>query len=141
MCRLLKWFRWVLLLAILTGCNLRQGNVTNTPFPTPDIPRAQFLFPQNNSTVLEGTDLEIDLLAEDTGSGIARVELLVDDLPYRESSPQVSPAVPAFTVKMNWLAQGVGIHSMTVIAYRADGTASAPVLILVEVLPRPAETP
>ncbi|MBL8166087.1 MAG: hypothetical protein JNJ61_29160 [Anaerolineae bacterium] len=132
----------LLLLALLAaGCNLRTNNATNTPFPTPNIPQVRFLFPENNSTVLEGTEIVIQLLAEDPGAGVTRVELLIDDVPYQEGRPEVSPVVPTFTVNMPWVARGVGLHSLTALAFRADGTASSPVLINVEVLPRPETTP
>jgi hypothetical protein len=119
---------------MLSGCNLQSGSPT--PFPTPNIPSIIFQFPQNNSTVLEGIDLNIDLVATDPGAGVARVELLVDDQPHQEGKPAISPEVPTFTVKMNWLAQGIGAHSFTAVAYRLDGTASAPQTIIVEVVPR-----
>lgn len=132
---------FILFSMILAGCNLRAGNATNTPLPTPDIPRVKFSYPDNNSTVLESTDLRIDLLAEDNGSGVARVELLIDDLKANEARPEVSTEVPTFAVTMNWLAKGTGIHSLTAIAYRLDGVASAPATILVQVLPRPTTQP
>jgi hypothetical protein len=119
---------------ILSGCNLQSGQPT--PIPTPNIPSVEFQFPQNNSTVLEGTDLNIDLVGSDPGSGVARIELLVDDQPHQEGKPAISPEVPTFTVKMNWLAQGIGAHSFTAVAYRLDGTASAPQTIIIEVLAR-----
>lgn len=135
------WLLAVVSLVALTGCNLRQGNATNTPYPTPDIPQVDFIFPENNSTVLEGTDLQIDVVAEDPGDGVARVELFVDDVLLREAKPEVSEAVPTFTVRFNWLAQGVGIHSLTVVAYRMNGAASSPTTILVQVLPRAVTSP
>lgn len=127
---------WLLMVWSLfaSGCNLQSG--TPTPIPTPNIPSIQFQFPLNNSTVLEGIDLDIDLIANDPGPGVAWIELLVDDQPHQEGKPSISPEVPTFTVKMNWLAQGIGIHSFTAVAYRLDGTASAPQTILVEVVPR-----
>ncbi|MEO8610085.1 MAG: Ig-like domain-containing protein [Chloroflexota bacterium] len=124
----------LVLIALLAGCNLHSG--TPTPIPTPNIPTVQFQFPTNNSTILEGVDLDIDLLATDPGTGIARVELLIDDQPHQEGKPEVSPEVPTFTVKMNWLVQGVGTHSLTAVAYRLDGTASAPQTIIVDVVAR-----
>lgn len=127
--------------ALIAGCNLRQGNATNTPFPTPDIPRVQFLFPENNSTVLEGTDLSINLLAEDNGIGVARVQLLVDDVAQGEGKPEVAQAVPTFTVTLHWIARGAGKHALVAYAFRPDGTPSAPTTIVVEVLPRPETTP
>ena len=104
MCRVLK-FMLVMVCVLMAGCNLQSG--TPTLIPTPNIPRVEFQFPQNNSTVLEGTDLNIDLVGSDPGSGVARIELLVDDQPHQEGKPTISPEVPTFTVKMNWLAQGV----------------------------------
>lgn len=112
----------LLLTLLLTACNLQSG--APTVIPTPDIPQIEFQEPANNESFAEGTDLAISLLARDAGIGIARVELLVDDLLHTEARPQVSEAVPIFTVTMNWLTEGIGFHSLTAIAYRPDGSAS-----------------
>jgi len=125
----------LLLLFILAGCNLTLAKDIVTPTPPPPMPEVRFLYPANESTVVEGTDLQIDLVASDEGIGIARVELLVDEQPINERGPEVSAAVPVFTVRMNWLAQGQGRHQLTAIAYRPDNTASDPATILVNVLP------
>lgn len=122
------------LLLLVAGCNL-----TNEPQPTPTapppMPEIEFLFPANEATVVEGTDLDIELLASDEGIGIARVEFLVDEAVINERGPDISAAVPLFTVRMNWLAQGQGRHTLSAIAYRPDGTASDMETILVNVLP------
>lgn len=122
------------ILLLVAGCNL-----TNEPQPTatlpPPMPEVQFLFPANEATVVEGTDLDIELLASDEGIGIARVEFLVDDEVMNERGPDISAAVPLFTVRMNWLAQGQGRHTLSAVAYRPDGTASDIETILVNVLP------
>ncbi|MBZ0298385.1 MAG: hypothetical protein K8J31_01535 [Anaerolineae bacterium] len=129
---------FVLLLAT-TACNLRVG--TPTPFPTPDLPMIEFQAPVNNDRFDEHTDIAIALLARDSGIGIARVELLVDDLPHSEALPEVSAAVPVFTVVMNWLAEGPGYHSLTAIAYRPDGTPSRPQTISILITSPETETP
>jgi hypothetical protein len=138
MCRMLKYLPAAgVVLLVLLACNLASG----TP-PTPparNAPRITFQFPQNGSNIIEGTDLRVDLVAEDEGGGVARVELLVDDLQHQEGRPVENIAVPVFTVTMNWMAQGAGLHSLTAIAYRADGTASDPAVITVQVLPRPTD--
>lgn len=126
---------------VSSACNLRQGTATNTPFPTPDIPRVQFMFPENNSTVLEGTDLSITLLAEDSGIGVGQVQLFVDDVAQGEGKPEVAEAVPTFTVTLHWIAKGVGKHALVAFAFRPDGTPSAPATIVVEVVARPETTP
>lgn len=115
---------------LLCGCNL----ITQAATPTPAVPTIGFQFPVNNVSVVEGTDLQIGLLAQDS-VGIARVELLVDGQPHQEASPVEAEAVPVFTVEMNWLAEGVGLHALEATAYRLDGTASTPALINVDVTP------
>lgn len=123
------------LLLVLGACNL--SNVPPTPTPTPPpLPTTRFLFPDNESIVVEGTALDIDILAsDDQGSGVVRVELLADDQLVKEGAPNGGQAVSPFRVQMNWLAQGIGRHTLTAIAYRADGTPSDPTTILVNIIP------
>ncbi|MCL4247820.1 MAG: hypothetical protein KJ065_06705 [Anaerolineae bacterium] len=121
-------------LLLLNACNLS----TTAPEPTPEriVPTVEFLYPTNASLVIEGTDVQIELLAQDpNGVGVARVELYVDDVPHQEGAPQVSAAVTVFTVDMNWLAEGVGLHALSAIAYRPDGTASDATTISLQVVP------
>lgn len=134
-----RMLRIVLLVAlglVLSACHIRMDNATNTPYPTPDIPTLRFVFPENRSTVVEGTDLNIQLVAEDPGAGVARIELSIDDLAADQAKPEVSSAVPVFNAILHWLATGVGKHSLTATAYRADGTSGVPVTIIIEVVAR-----
>jgi hypothetical protein len=122
---------------LLVGCTLTPQDVE--PTLSPDLPAVEFLYPVNNTTVLEGTDLQIrvlaqDVLSEDSGGGIARVELLVDDTAHQQGSPVEAETVPVFTVEMNWLAESLGFHSLTAIAFRADGTQSVPQTIRITVI-------
>lgn len=128
--------RRVLIIAVLAlaACNLQQG--APTPLPTPDAPSVEFLSPVNGSTVFAGTDLTIELVARDAGAGVARVQLLLDDLPHQEGAPVDDIAVPTFTITMNWLAAGTGFHSLTAIAYRPDGIASPLTIISIQVVER-----
>ncbi len=130
--------RVVLIGLLLCGCNL----VTQQTAPTSNVPTVTFLFPANNVAVVEETDLQIQLLAQDS-VGIARVELRVDDSPHQEATPVEAAAVPIFTVDMNWLAEGVGLHALEATAYRLDGTAGRSTLINVNVTSAdsPAPTP
>jgi hypothetical protein len=123
--------RWISLTIVfaLCACNLTVGQPVT---PTPAIPTIIFQFPTNNVAVAEGTDLQIQLLAQDT-VGIAHVELMVDGALHQDARPVDSDSVPVFTVDMNWLAEGVGLHAFQATAYRLDGTASRPVLINVNV--------
>ncbi len=144
MCRMLKRIMLVLVVALLTlsGCNLRQANApTDTPFPTPDIPRIRFTFPDNNSTVIDGTDVAVELVAEDSGAGIAKVQLIVDDVLQGEGKPEVAPSVPAFSAKIHWMAKGIGLHSLTAVAFREDGKTSDSATMVLLVIPRPTAAP
>ena len=114
-------------LLLLSACSL------NTPAPPPNVPHVEFLFPMEGVSVSAGTDLQIGLVATDS-TGIARVELLIDDLPHQEARPVEATTVPVFTVDMNWLAQGSGVHVLTATAYRSNGTASEPAIIRVNVV-------
>jgi len=121
------------LIIALTGCNL--GAPQATPVPTPDIPTVEILAPPNNQQVFDGTNFDIDILARDASQGIKRIELYVDETLINESTV-VSGTQPQYRVTMNWLAQGVGFHVISAVAYREDDTRSDEFLINLEVIPR-----
>lgn len=124
----------------LAGCNLSTG--TPTPTVPPNIPVTQFQLPANGASFVEGTEVDIQIVAQDDiGDGITRVELFVDDQSYQQGRPVVSSAVPVFVVDMNWLARGIGMHSLSAVAYRADGAASDPATIRILVIPEGATPP
>ncbi len=126
------------LIVISAGCNLSY-NTTPTPNPF----SVRFQSPATDSLIPEQTSLEIILVAEDTaGSGIARVDLLLDDILYQQGTPVDAAAVPIFSVKMNWTAQGLGLHALSATAYREDGTATSPATIRLLVGPeQPTNNP
>lgn len=136
--RFVKWLgRSALVLAVLLGalaCNLVQG--TPAPTPAPAIPQITILDPPNNRQVIEGVDFPIDIVARDESVGVARVELYVDGELINTATPFYNITEPIFRVEMNWLARGVGLHVIEVVAYRQDGTPSDPFLITIEVLAR-----
>lgn len=141
--RLPHWMMGFVLLMSVLGCTLAGETVPLTP--TPDLPSVVFLFPLNNASVFEGTDLTIDLLARDSTQGISRVELYVDSFtdqePLQTATPVDGVAVPEFRVEMNWLAQGAGRHQMTALAYREDGIQSFETTIVIEVIARETPSP
>ena len=119
-------------LSLGSACNLAKP--TPTPFPTPDLPQIQILAPPANQRAVAGTDFDIDILAVDHSGGIQRIELHVDDLFVKAS--ELDAPKPEYRVTMNWYAQGIGWHSFTALAYRADGTRSDEAIITLEVIPR-----
>lgn len=121
-------------LACLSACNLVMPMPLATPVPTPALPQAQILFPAHNQQVVEGVIFDIEILASDPAAGIQRVELYVDEQ-LQQTSESESGSAPDYRVTMNWFANELGWHKFAVIAYRADGTASHPHIIALEVIP------
>lgn len=120
---------------VLNACTL----VAIDDLPPPrDVPRIQFQQPGQDASYAEGDEVAILLLAEDTGPGVARIDLFIDDLPYQSSTPQVSPAVPVFIVEMNWRAAGVGLHALSAVATRTDGTQSDRTTLRINIVPAAA---
>ncbi|MFW5691957.1 MAG: Ig-like domain-containing protein [Chloroflexota bacterium] len=120
----------VMLAAALTGCTLSSGNQQ----PTPDLPRVYFVSPANNARVIEGSDLTIDLYAEDDTVGIARIELRLNSTMLSDAAPANFQTERRFRVEMNWVANGIGSHVLSAIAYRPDGTPSDETFITVDVV-------
>ncbi len=120
----------LLLMLTVGACNLSNP----APPPTPDLPTVRFVAPANNARVLQGTDLTVDIYAEDNNVGIARVEFRVDGVTVQDGGPANFSVDRQFRVQMSWLAQGIGLHIFSVVAYRPDGTPSDETFITVEVV-------
>jgi hypothetical protein len=118
---------------MLSACNLTA--TAPTPAATPDLPQVEFISPLNGATIFPETLLDIDIVAQDATAGITRIEFYVDGEMLEEGSPD-SGQEAVFRVTMNWLTEGVGLHSLGVIAYRPDGTPSQETTIVVEVIAR-----
>jgi hypothetical protein len=118
---------------LVAGCNL--GTPQQTPVPTPDIPTIQILSPPNNAQVIDSTDFDIDILAIDDSQGIHKIELYVDEMLINDTIA-TDGALPQYRVTMNWLAQREGLHVVSVVAFRADGTRSDETRITIKVLAR-----
>lgn len=125
----------LLCLWVLAACNL-TANTAPTPAPTPDIPTIEFLSPPNNSQVFEGFNLLLDIVAQDAGDGVAKVEFFVDGELVNEAAPEEANSVPIFRVEMNWVAQREGLHVLEAVAYREDNTRSDPAILNIQVVLR-----
>ena len=119
---------------VLSACNLSTpAPPTPLPSATPAIPQAQILYPPHNQRVIEGVIFDIDILASDPAAQIQRLELYVDEI-LLQSSETESGQEQNYRITTNWLAKGIGWHKFSAIAYRADGTASNPHIIALEVI-------
>ena len=122
---------WTILLA---GCTLSAESPTPTPLPpTPDIPSVTFLYPQDDTPVVEGSELRIDIVAQDS-VGIQKIEVRLNgQLLIPPTWPETGPA-PVYRLETNWIATGIGRHVLSAIAYRSDGTRSDETIIEIEVI-------
>ncbi len=120
---------------VFSACNL-SAPAPPTPLPTATsaVPLVQILYPPHNQRVVEGIIFDIDILASDPAAGIQRIELYVDE-ELLQSSETETQHQQSYRIATNWLAKGIGWHKFSAIAYRADGTASHPHIIALEVVP------
>jgi len=128
----------VLGLLALAGmaCNLSgspQAPAAGTT-PAANAPVVDIRVPVNGMSFAEGTNVIIQTVATDSGTGVSRIDLQIDDTAYASNSAPNTAGQSAFMTNFEWQAQGQGLHSLTVIAYRQDGTASGPTSISVNVV-------
>lgn len=129
----IRFFVLIIAAWVLAACNLNAPQPT--PIPTPDVPRAFFNNLENGSSVYEGTDLELDIVAQDDTVGVQKIELYLDGEKFNEGETE-NGAVPVFRVTMNWVAEGLGRHTLGLLAYRPDGTTSQETIIAITVIAR-----
>ncbi len=130
----------VMLALAALACNLPfLGEDEQSPAvaPAASAPVAEIRVPVNGMTFAEGTTVVIQVVGTDTGAGVSRIDLLVDDLPAGSSNAPTVTGQAAYIANFNWVAQGVGAHSISANALRQDGTSSTPVVISVNVIAAP----
>jgi len=133
--RRLKFIGYIFVTVLLAGCNIEANRLALTPIPTPDLPRVEFLYPENNSIVIEGVDLTLDIVAYDETSGVTQIEVFIDGVSLQQVVPPDSLAQTTFRIETNWLSAGIGRHSISAIASRGDGVRSDEAILIVEVQP------
>ncbi len=88
-----------------------------------------------NNPPAEGTVGE-EVLIQSTGTdsvGVARIDLQVDGVQVRTDEAPDPAGQPEYAVLQSWTPSSAGTFTLGVIAYRADGTASAPATTTVTV--------
>jgi hypothetical protein len=136
--RQMRLFSRLLVLAVLlSACNLNQSQLNTTAISGD--PSVRIVSPLPNATYLEGVPVNIVANVSNAGANIDRVEVLVDGgivatLPQPNSSGAAS-----FSVTHGWSAAGMGAHTIDVIAFRPDGSSSAPAPVNITVVSRSAQ--
>ncbi|GAB4467634.1 MAG: hypothetical protein Kow00124_00770 [Anaerolineae bacterium] len=124
----------VVLLATL-ACNLPLGGgeeITPTAPAAADKPVVTIAAPPSGAEVQVGQEVAVQSTTTDT-LGVVGIELQANGTRVRiDTTPDSTPQL-SFSLLQSWVPAVVGDYTLSVIAYRADGTASDPASIVVKV--------
>lgn len=94
--------------------------------------------PVTGSPFTEGQAIVVQSTATDP-KGIVKIVLSVDNIVVQED--KIDPPQTAIQRNQTWNARGIGQHTLTVRAFRADGAVNDPVSITVTIVPASVPTP
>ncbi len=133
-----QWALLAGLVLLLAACNLDQ-TVGGGEALISGVPQVRIASPLPNATFLEGVSVNIQAAVSNAGADIDRVEVLVDNA-IDATIPQPNEAgTPAFSVAHTWKAEGAGSHTISVVAFRGDGSSSTPATVSVTVVAQGAK--
>jgi len=124
---------------------------TSSPPPSPTIgpggqPTVVIESPASGSPTPVGQPLAVQARADDIqGSGVNRIDLRVNDILVDSESTPGLVAQTMFVAQLSWTPSADEVVTLTVIAYRPDGTPSPPASVTVAVVfgdasPQPGDT-
>lgn len=125
------------MLLVVSSCAPAAADV---PTAALTVPGVQIDSPTNGHAVLIGQTLEVHVTGVDAQAGVSRLELRVADGVVDSATTAENVPQPVFSAILRWLPTTTGGAVVSVVAYRVDGTASAPVSIAVNVV-TPTPTP
>ena len=114
---------WLGLLLAALACTLTTSPVDESTARLERAPLVLVLAPVNGSTYAEGTRVALYAIAQDIGSGVARIEFRVDDIPVATVTAEKPTGVPSLLARAEWIASETRRHLLTVEAFRADGSS------------------
>ena len=138
-----SWRVWglviVLLAAASLACSLSRNSSDTTAEDIDTRPLVALIAPVNGSTYAEGAIVQLYAIAQDSLSGVTRIEFRVDDAPVGEvTSPQPEGQASLEGI-VQWTATGGTGHLITVEGFRANGSSLGLSDAAVRVAARPAE--
>ena len=123
----------VALAMLVSGCNLASSpNQSETAISGP--PTVQIAAPPANATYLENVTVNIQALIGNAGTDIDRIEILVDGTIIQTLKTPNPGGAPSFSIAQSWPAASAGQHTISVTAFRADGSSSAPASVAINVI-------
>ncbi len=131
-----RWITLCLIAAlalIVSGCNLASTPGQNT-VAISGPPTVQIAAPPANATYLENVAVNIQALIGNAGTDLDRIEILVDGTIIQTLKTPNPGGAPSFSIAQSWQAAGAGQHTISVTAFRADGSSSAPASVAINVI-------
>lgn len=131
-----RWLTLCLALALLivvSGCNLASTPGQNDAAISGP-PTVQIAAPPANATYLENVAVNIQALVGNAGTDIDRIEILVDTNIIQTLKTPNPGGAPSFSIAQSWQAAGAGQHTISITAFRADGSSSAPASVTLNVI-------
>lgn len=125
---------WLAVLWALAACNLNNPGDGLPQQVISGAPVVQIAAPLPNATFLQGVNVNIQARVSNAGTDISRVEVTVDETNIADLTTPNTAGAPAFNISQSWQAEGAGSHTISVTAYREDGTASAPASVTINVV-------
>lgn len=133
------WRWWTAFVFLMTGCSL-NFSPQNVPQTISGAPEVSIISPLSNATYLEGVNVIVQALVTNAGADIGRVEVAIDANIVATLTDVNPDAAASFSVTHSWTAAGAGAHNVSVTAFRADGTSSAPASVQFSVIAAPETT-
>jgi len=118
-------------LLLLTGCNLSQS--PDNAGVIGGAPTVRLVSPLPNALYLENVAVNISAQIGNAGADIDRVEVALDDSIIATLPQPNTTSAPAFNIVHTWTASGEGTHTLSVTAFRADGSSSDAAAVTISV--------
>ncbi len=116
----------------LAGCTLPGGSDTTALSGAPQV---QLIAPLADARYQEGVPVNIQAVVRNAGADIARVEVVANDAIIATlQTPNADGALSFSLPTQTWQPPGPGVYSISVTAFRADGSNSAPAQVSIQVL-------
>lgn len=133
MSRRLRGVIGITLLILTAACTLPDAEGTGQPVIS-GVPLVEIVSPLPNATYLEGVSVNIQTSVSNAGADVERVEIAVDGA-IIATFPQPNPSgSPVFSLTQPWPITALGAHSISVTAFRKDGTSSTPKSVEIRVV-------
>ncbi|HML20448.1 MAG TPA: Ig-like domain-containing protein, partial [Aggregatilinea sp.] len=137
-----SWPVWSMVIAMLAAASMACSLSRTSDTATEDIdshPLVALIAPVNSSVFAEGAVVRLYAIAQDSLSGVARIEFRIDDVPVGEVTSPQPEGQTSLEGTVEWTAAGRTGHLITVEGFRANGSSLGLSDAAIKVVARPAE--